>query len=182
LGTTQLALTLIVATISYVIINELKKRAKFNDWVTVFALLVFSTFVYLYYQVGWFVYAFFLTLTLYDWTLSLTLLPLALLGLVNGIVTTPLLGGYPVSVRLGDTLGTTILPLSLTYLIGGVASLIGYVLPYLLAFGSNFIAPLLSNVLMIKLSTPLFVVIGSGIMLNMARVKLRKVVNKRKRG
>ncbi|UXD21955.1 hypothetical protein IPA_00150 [Ignicoccus pacificus DSM 13166] len=180
LGPVNFLFSLILAIALFTILDKLPFR--FNAWYVVISTLALGIIIYYFYSITWIPYSFFLFLTLFDWALSPALLPLAVLVSVNGIVTSPLLGGYPVSVRLGGaSLEATLLPLPIAYLIEGLPALVGYSLPSLLAFIINYVSKWLPNQLMIKLSNPLFVVIGSGILLNIARVKLRNIVKIKKK-
>ncbi len=180
----QFSLTVLVATIPYFLITRTNVRLEgLRKWYVALGLLALSLVIYYYYfTLGWVVYASYLFLTLFDWQLAPVLLPLAIASLTQAVIVSPLLGGYPIAVKISTaTLPATLLPLPMVALLNGLSSIVGYAIPYALSFAIYYVSRYLPNQLMIKLSLPLFVMIGTGILLNVARVKLRKLVFIRRR-
>ncbi|NPA84965.1 MAG: hypothetical protein GXO07_03055 [Crenarchaeota archaeon] len=109
-----------------------------------------------------------------DPALSFAPLPFAVLAAAGVPAVSPLLGGYPSSVRAGVPawlVPALSLPQCLS--LGGSASLLGYALGSLIAPLLDVLGSFCPNRPMIKLSTPIFIGIGAGIMINVVRVRVR---------
>ena len=180
LDSVQASLAILSSIPLMVFFTYVKKRVSIASWF--FVLLSLITFIILYYffaWLTWFEYTLFIFVNFVDWTLATMLLPFMILTISQAGIVSPLLGSYPSPVKIGNhDIASVILPSIYVALIGGKASAIGFSIPYLIALASFAFANLMPNPIMIKLSTPLFVAIFTGITLNIARVKLRKVVRR----
>jgi hypothetical protein len=105
---------------------------------------------------------------------SFASLPFALLASGRVPLVTPLLGGYPSSVKAGlPAWEGPALSLPQCFSFGGSASMAGYATAYLLAAVLDKLSYLLPNQPMVKLSEPIFLGIGAGIMINVVRIRVR---------
>ncbi len=105
---------------------------------------------------------------------SFAALPFSLLGSYGAVVVSPLLGAYPSSVKAGLPPWlppVTSLPQCLE--LGGGASPVGYAFSYVFLWVIDKLGQFLPNQPMVKLSEPIFVGIGAGIMINVVRVRVR---------
>ncbi len=154
------------------LIYPLMERAECNPWLKTLGL-AFLAFLGAYYGFRFLAYAPFIISLLLSPELSPILLPFAVLGLTGAVMVSPLFNGYPSSVKINfaDVQSTIVSALPLYS--GGTSSALGFVIPYLIAYIADALSPLTPTPAMIKLSEPLFVGIGVGILINIVRVKLR---------
>ncbi|HIH90105.1 hypothetical protein [Ignicoccus hospitalis] len=111
-----------------------------------------------------------------DPAISFAPLPFALIAAARAPPVSPLLGGYPSSVVAKVP---TELSLAFGYLpllqLGGVAPALGFLVGLATAPLLDFVSKLCPNGPMIKLSEPIFVGIGAGLMINVVRLRLRLI-------
>jgi len=118
----------------------------------------------------------FLTLLYVDLPSSFAALPFALLAAGRIPLVSPLLGGYPSSVKAGlPPWEVPALSLPQCASMGGLAPALGYATSYVLAFLLDKLSYYVPNQAMVKLSEPIFIGIAAGIMINMVRIRVRLV-------
>jgi len=177
---TSASISLIVSALLILPYVYVSKHRKINLWSVLIISLGISILVYYYLpQYSWLTYSLFIFLNFVDWRLASALVPFVILEVAQAGMASPFLGSYPASVKIGGhDIISTLLPLLYIVLASGKSGLIGFTVPYIIALASFKISNYIPNPIMIKISTPLFVVIGTGVILNLARVKLRNVVRK----
>jgi len=166
----RVALVAIPASVALAVLVK-----RFSGWALV-SLLTLASVLGAYYFVPEVSATSFLTLLYVDPPSSFAVLPFALLAMGRVPLVSPLLGGYPSSVKAGLPpweVPTLALPQCVS--MGGLASILGFATSYVLAFLLDKLSYFVPNQAMVKLSEPIFVGIAAGIMINMVRIRVRLV-------
>ncbi|ALU12732.1 hypothetical protein EYM_06880 [Ignicoccus islandicus DSM 13165] len=170
--------SMLVASVIYAIASKFP----LNLDVMTICSLIFSTTCYYFSGSPILPYGLFLALLSLDYRRASILLPIAILALLKGVVVSPLLGSYPVQVKVtGEEVPSVVLPVAFVAMPFNYAGIVGYSIPYLFAAFLEYASEVLPNGFMIKVSLPLLVAIAIGILLNVARVMVRGSILKRGR-
>ncbi len=148
------------------------ERIKCDDWLKVIGLTLLSG-LGAYYGLRFLAYGPFVIALLLFPELSVTMLPFAILGLTGAVMVSPLLNGYPASVKINYADVQSVIASALPIYDGGLSASIGFLIPFAIAYLTDLVSPYTPTPAMIKLSEPLFVGIGIGILINIVRVKIR---------
>ncbi len=178
LGPLNASASAILASITYVIASKFKPNL---DLLTL-AFLGVSLACYYFTGNPVLPYGLFLASLAIDYRRASALLPLAILSSLGGVMVSPITGGYPVRVKLdNEEVQSVFFPLAFASQSVSEVGILGYSVPYVLASSLEYLSHVLPNGFMIKLSLPLLVSIGVGILLNVARISVRGNIVKGKR-
>jgi len=164
----DLALTLLLIAIIY----PLMEKAECDNWAKALGL-TFLSGLGAYYGFRFLAYGPFVIALLLFPELSAIMLPFAVLGLSGAVMVSPILNGYPASVKINYADAQSVIASALTVYDGGGLAAMGFLIPFGIAYVADVISPFTPTPAMIKLSEPLFVGIGIGILVNIVRVKVR---------